>query len=277
MLAGQLLTSRWASLELTPDETRVIEHVFETARTFFESPQQEKIRFSLPGQLEGWRDLCAEFSHSPDRPDLNEAFGLVDRNRSRTADLGWIERNPLHATLRRAMGFLTPKVDAFFEELRLAIAPDGDPLRASDWSYLQVNYYRPARESRDLLQDEHEDGHLVTVLSADQPGLEIEVDGAFRPAPRDPNTLIVMPGSILTQMTGGRIAPLRHRVRRQAGVESRTSVMYFVNPSLDAPPRAWLQDADGRRADIREAAIAMSTAFGLPPLDCAAMLSEVAP
>ena len=51
--------------------------------------------------------------------------------------------------------------------------------------------------------------------------------------------------------------------------------MYFVNPSLDAPPRAWLADADGYHADIREAVIATSTAFGLPPLDHAATLSEV--
>lgn len=254
-----------------------MEHVFEAARLFFERSSDEKRRFAMPGQLEGWRDLGAEYSDDPERPDLNEAFGLVARNRSRTADLGWIDDNPLHAALRRAMDVLTPKVDALFADLKANLAPSGDDLVASEWSYLQVNYYRPSRESRDLLQDAHEDGHLLTVLAADQPGLELEIDGAFRPAPRDPNALVVMPGSILTAMTGGRIAPLRHRVRRDAGIASRISMMFFVNPSLEEPPEAWLPDAAGRRADIREAAIAASTAFGLPALDRAASLDAGAP
>ena len=270
-----LMTNGWTLLPLLTEEHKVIEHVFQTAHCFFESREEEKIPFSLAGQLNGWRDLGVEFSDSPDRPDLNEAFGLVDRNRASMAALGWIESNPLHAALLDALTLIKPMVDSLFDELRLILSPDGDRLNASDWSYLQVNYYRPADERRNLLQDAHEDGHLVTVLTANQPGLEIEVEGKFQPAPSDGNSLLVMPGSILTRMTGGLIAPLRHRVCRLAETKSRLSLMYFVNPSLDTPPSAWLADANGNLADIREAVIATSTAFGLPALDRAATLSEV--
>ena len=39
-----------------------------------------------------------------------------------------------------------------------------------------MNYCLPTPPERDLLQDKHEDGHMVTVLHATAPGLEIYVD-----------------------------------------------------------------------------------------------------
>ena len=75
-----------------------------------------------------------------------------------------------------------------------------------------------------------------------------------------------MPGSVLTALTGGKIAPLYHQVRNH-GLSDRQSLMYFVNPEVEAPLFSWIDAPDGTREDIREHVQNAPTMFGLPPVE----------
>lgn len=269
-VSSTLLHSGFAIVRMQGDFLDAVDDIFEAAHAFFSLPQSEKAAFARPDILEGYRTLGAEFSETADRPDLNETFAMVLRNRTRNDVADWAETNPLHRAMRAAVRPYVTLVDGVLDGLRTAHAPDGDSISSEEFSYFQLNHYRPKREERDLLQDAHEDGHLLTLVTSRQPGLEIEVDGAFEQVVLAPNEVLVMPGSILTLMTGGRMKPLVHRVRNIRGVDERSSLMFFVNPSLTNPPRAWLPDSAGAFPDIARATIESSQVFGLSSIEAVA-------
>lgn len=268
--SSTLLHSGYAIVRMGPLMQACLDEAFDEADAFFARSQSEKARFARPDILEGYRTFGAEFSGDKTRPDLNETFSLAPRNQSRPDIAAWRAVNPLHNALRRAAPVYTGLANAILEDIRLVFDPEGDRIDAAEFSYLQLNYYRPGSESRDLLQDAHEDGHLLTVVTSRQPGLEIEVDGRFEPANIGRDELLVMPGSILTLMTGGMMRPLMHRVRNVPGVRTRASLMFFVNASVTNPPRAWVAAEDGGYPDIRGATIESSQVFGLNSIEALA-------
>ena len=145
--------------------------------------------------------------------------------------------------------------------------PGGAPeLRFRNATWTQVNHYEPARHSRELLQDPHEDGHLVTFVLTNAPGLEIQVDGEFVPADVGENELLVMPGSLLSLMTGYRVKPGYHQVRNTRRTDPRSSLLYFVNPEIDQTLAPWIANESNRGVDIIERANAGPAQFGLPTL-----------
>jgi isopenicillin N synthase-like dioxygenase len=107
-------------------------------------------------------------------------------------------------------------------------------------------------------------------VTSRQPGLEIEVGGRFEPVALARDEALIMPGGILTLMTGGLMPPLLHRVRNVVGVRTRASLMFFVNASVINPPRAWAPAADGTYPDIRQATIESSQVFGLTSIEALA-------
>ncbi len=98
------------------------------------------------------------------------------------------------------------------------------------------------------------------------PGLEIEVDGAFVPAEIGESEILVMPGSLLSLMTGDRVKPLFHRVRNTRRADPRSSLLYFVNPEIDQPLAPWIANASNAGIDIIERANSAPRKFGLPSL-----------
>ncbi|MET0314358.1 MAG: 2OG-Fe(II) oxygenase family protein [Hansschlegelia sp.] len=264
--SSTLLHSGYAIVRLEADDLHLLDGVFDQAGGFFDRDASDKERFARPDILEGYRGFGAEFSEAPDRPDLNETFSLVPRNMAREDLADWPALNPLH----RAMGAIAPLycdlADGVLEDLRRFINPAGDRIASAEFSYLQLNYYRPGRETRELLQDGHEDGHLLTIVTSRQPGLEMKVGGRFEPATLARDEVLIMPGSILTLMTGGLTTPLIHRVRRVGGYKARASLMFFVNASITNAPRAWAPSDDGAYPDIRQATIESSQMFGLPSI-----------
>jgi len=148
--------------------------------------------------------------------------------RERTS-LPWARTNPLHLALRAAAPRYAALVDGMLEEIRRELNPRGDRVASAEFSYFQLNHYRPRGETRDFLQDAHEDGHMLTVVTSRQPGLEAEIGGRFEAVNFARDELLLMPGSILSQMTGGRVRPLVHRVRNHPGLAKRQSLMFFAN------------------------------------------------
>ncbi|WP_232289980.1 hypothetical protein, partial [Burkholderia humptydooensis] len=123
--------------------------------------------------------------------------------------------------------------------------PNEIPTR--DDSYLQFNHYREdlrLGNSR-YLQGKHEDGHLITVIKPNAPGLvlfqgdkECLVDIAKDQA-------IVISGSLLTELSDGEIQPTYHAVLNLTLPTARSSIVYNVNVLSDVIP------SFKRRRDIR--------------------------
>jgi isopenicillin N synthase-like dioxygenase len=245
---------------------RAAGHVFSLARQFFARPAADKRRFAVPAWVEGYREQGPEYAQVPERPDLTESFSVWNRNRARRELDAWSTACPLHGALRDASALLSDVARDLFAAMADYYSPGAPELRFDDATHVQLNFYEPARHSRDLLQDSHEDGHLITLVSTNAPGLEIEVDGTFIPAGVDQDQLLVMPGSLLSLMTGGRVKPLYHRVLNTHRVDPRCSMLYFVNPDIDQVVAPWIENESNRGVDIIEHANTAPTRFGLPTL-----------
>jgi isopenicillin N synthase-like dioxygenase len=113
-----------------------------------------------------------------------------------------------------------------------------------------------------LLQDIHEDGHMVTLHYASDPGLEVRLNGAIRPMVMPRETLLLMPGSVMTALTNAAVPPLYHQVRN-LHLMDRVSLMYFVNPTLDKPVYAWSAAPGEAAVDLRDTIRRNPSTFGL--------------
>jgi isopenicillin N synthase-like dioxygenase len=243
------------------------DRVFALAEEFFVRSAAEKRHFAYPAWVEGYRELGPEYSQVPERPDLTESFSIWHRNRARPELDAWAAACPLHPAMRHASAMLSDMVRGLFAAMAEYWGPaDAPELRFQDGTWTQLNYYEPARHSRELLQDPHEDGHLITFVLTNAPGLEIEVNGEFVPAGIGRSELLVMPSSLLSLMTGYRVKPLYHQVRNTYRTDPRSSLLYFVNPEIDQHLAPWIANESNEGIDIVERANAGPTQFGLPSL-----------
>ena len=257
----------YARIPLTPALARDIEHIYRLGETFFGRSEADKQRYSMQSFVEGYRELGPEYSQVPERPDLTESFSAWNRNRGRAeveATVGDIE---LHRALREVSDQWSLLVRGMFRAMARAWGPAGAPeLGFYNGTYVQVNYYEPARHSAELLQDSHEDAHLLTLIKSNAPGLEIEIDGKFIPAGADGDEIVVMPGSLLSLMTGYKIQPMYHQVRNNRRKQPRSSLMLFVNPEIDQKLEPWIKNESNAGIDIIERANEGPKQFGMPTL-----------
>ena len=242
--------------------------VFALTDEFFARPAAEKQRYARPAWVEGYRELGPEYSQVPERPDLTESFSAWNRNRARPELALWASGCPLHGALREASDLLGGMMRTLFAAMAEHFAASGiaPELHFHNATYIQLNHYEPARHARELLQDPHEDGHLVTLVQTNAPGLEIEIDGRFVPVQTAADELLLMPGSLLSLMTGYRVKPLYHQVRNSRRAERRSSLLYFVNPEIDQALAPWVANERNRGIDIIARANAAPKQFGMPTL-----------
>ena len=249
---------------------RATDRAFALADEFFARSPEEKQRYAMPAFVEGYREVGPEYSQVPERPDLTESFSAWNRNRARPELEAWAAGCPLHGALRDASSMLGHMMRGLFAAMAEYFAPRGTlgspELRFHDATYIQLNHYYPSRHTRDLLLDRHEDGHLVTLVRTNAPGLEIELDGRMAPAPYGDDELLVMPGSLLSLMTGYRVKPLYHQVRNSHRADPRSSMLFFVNPEIDQALQPWILNDSNRGVDIIARANAAPKQFGLPTL-----------
>ena len=256
--ADDMVRQGFARLTLTVEESEDLRAALSAGERFFEQPVEVKMRHSSPDLNHGYRPLGREYSVSPDRPDLNECFVI------------WNDRTDLFGSpeeveyLSRAWACYRALLNPLVEQTVTALARRFGGGRAPAFvsaSYLQMNNYSDPSSHRDLLQDLHEDGHMITVHYANAPGLEVSVAGQIQPVDADPDTLILMAGSVLTALADGQVEPAYHQVRNH-GLSGRASIMYFVNPSLDAPVHPW-STPDDAAVDLRDAIRRKPAMFGL--------------
>jgi isopenicillin N synthase-like dioxygenase len=266
LLLEELLARGHAKVQISRESHRQVDHTFATARDYFAKPFPEKSAFALPQYVEGYREIGLEYSQVKERPDLTESFSLWNRNRPHTEEAGWLQSCAIHAELRRTIDDLSSYVADLFQAMADKWAPGTTGPRFHRASYIQVNYYEPAQHRRDMLQDGHEDGHLITLVTANTPGLEIQVDGRYVPIDIAPDEMLIMPGSLLTLMTGGAIPPLFHQVKNSRRKDPRYSMMFFVNPEGNQVLEPWIRNETNKDADVIAEANALPLKFGLPTL-----------
>jgi isopenicillin N synthase-like dioxygenase len=257
---GALLRTGQARVRLTEAELDSLEEVRRHAAAFFARDEHSKRRFGDADGLFGFRPYGMQFSDDPALKDECESFAY------------WADRSDLIPDSEH-IGELTPALSVYWKvagDITAGILEQlashyryPDVLDFGPASYLEINSYGRPPE-RDLLQTRHEDGHLFTLVAVDQAGLEIEVDGAMSAAGLATDEMIVMPGSLLTAMTGGEISPLYHQVRN-FGYAGRLTVLYFVNtPMKPGTVAPYLRNQSNRDIDIAELSRRKCTLFGKP-------------
>lgn len=266
LLIEDLIENGHARLRIDPALRRQIDHTFQVSRGFYARPRSEKFAYADSAFVEGYREIGLEYSWRPERPDLTESFSLWNRNRARTEAAGWPQTCALHTELRNTIDALSPLIADLFQAMADRWAPGTTGPRFHNASYIQVNYYEPAQHSRDMLQDGHEDGHLITAVTATGPGLEMKLDGEYVPVELEADEMLLMPGSLLTLMTGGLIQPLFHQVKNSYRKDSRYSMMFFVNPESNQTLDPWVRNETNAGIDIVAEADKQPLKFGLPTL-----------
>ena len=265
--ARDIIDRGYAVVKLADIDAANLQHAISSAVDFFHGPEEDKRKHGSDDHNYGYRPFGIEYSISPDRPDMNECFTV------------WASRLDLipnaHDISELTGAFLSwrdslaPLVQDILDEVAHEFGVERAP-EFEKASYLQINYCLPAPAERDKLQDKHEDGHMVTVLHANAPGLEIYAEGehseAVQPMLPAHDEVVIMPGSVLTALSGGAIQPLFHQVRNHC-LDDRQSIMYFVNPEIDAPLYAWTPGPNGEREDIRDYVRNAPKMFGLPEVE----------
>ena len=261
--ARDILDQGYAVVKLTDVDAYNLHNAISTAVRFFERPLEEKKAHGSTDHNYGYRPFGIEYSVSPERPDMNECFTVWSSRLDLIPDAEGI--SDLTGAFLSWRDSLAPLVKAVLDEVARNFGTEEAP-EFEKASYLQINYCLPTPAERDLLQDKHEDGHMVTVLHATAPGLEIYVNDDVKPMLPARDEVVIMPGSVLTALSGGKIQPLYHQVRNHC-LDDRQSIMYFVNPEIDEPLFGWIDAPDGERADIREHVQNAPSMFGLPPVE----------
>jgi isopenicillin N synthase-like dioxygenase len=262
LLEGRLLVSLPDGAHQTLAET------FSAAYAFFRAPLNEKKSNRLPEDI-GYRPMGIEYSQSPDRPDPVESFTAAIRTRKAVRSLPSPSARQLYKQMLPTIDILEHLAESLVVQLAKRIVGPSSSKKFVGafrrWSCLQVNFARPADTETPFIHEMHEDGHLLTILSANRPGLEVSVaNGKVLPISTTPDQVLVMPGEILWLLSGGKIRPLYHRVKRDSNCSDRLALLFFgdINPSLCEP---WIENETNHGVDIGARVLSNALRFGLDP------------
>jgi isopenicillin N synthase-like dioxygenase len=268
-LASRLAKEGWLSVVTDDRVRRAMDHAYRATRSFFSLSPDEKAKARLT-QGCGYTPRGVEYSRRPDLPDANESFQASARTVEEAEQLDLAEGRELHRALFHLEETLHPfavsAVQNIARECNAVCAPSlvGSIPR---WSALQVNYMRPTETAEEFINLEHEDGHFLTLAAATSEGLEVgRGDGEFTPITAGNGQFILMPGQIVSLMTGGFVRPLVHRVRNNRRTADRVALLYFI----DIEPREclpWISNHVNARVDIGQRVLDNPKRFGVVGFD----------
>lgn len=257
-LARKLLDEGFAVCRLDAAASRSVRELYTLSTEFFLQDVSAKSRHLISNLSNGYRPLMSSHSGSPDRPDLSESFLYWPHRR---------EAIPSHEQIapfldalenyRRSVAEITHTV---LEGLRAHYNySHGLPFEQA--SVVQINSFGTHTKEQ-LLVHKHEDGVLFTIIWASTEGLEGFVDGDVKAFKLAPDEALIMPGSVLTCMTGGEIQPFYHQARN-FGYTERKSFMFFVCPDTDDTIHPFTVNDTNRDCDVRSLVINNPQMFGL--------------
>jgi isopenicillin N synthase-like dioxygenase len=260
---GEIARNGFVLLDISSEFQELIQGAFDAGAKFFESDTDSKATNCLPFDT-GYRPYGQEYSQTNTHPDEMESFTASYRVRNPEHLLSSIGARELHARMLSVFdGF-----ESAAEEItsRLALSIDNRPrdLRCGFrmWSLLQFNYSRPSQTTAEFINDLHEDGCLLTIMSIAGSGLELRSETGFTSIAASKQQVLVMAGEILWLLTGGEINPVYHRVRTVPSHLTRKSLLFFadMNPAICDP---WVFSDVNRNVDIGKRVLKNSSRFGL--------------
>src|ERR1044071_9776967 len=168
-IVQQFEQTGFARIPLTDALARDIDRIYGLGEQFFNRSEIDKQSYSMQSFVEGYRELGPEYSQVPERPDLTESFSAWNRNRGRAEVEEVVGGLELHRALREVSDELSLIVRGIFRAMADKWAPGSPELRFYNGTYVQLNYYEPSQHSAELLQDPHEDAHLLTLAKSNAP------------------------------------------------------------------------------------------------------------
>ncbi|KAL8087833.1 hypothetical protein AgCh_037828 [Apium graveolens] len=200
----------------------------ELAKTFFEYPEEEKIKCVAGPGVPKPAGFSKQPLHSPDKNEYLSIFqagsphnvlppnppqfkGVLEDMFARYSNLAFLVQNIINECLELPPDFLK----------------NYNNIRNSD--FLVSLYYLPASDIGNSGKSEHEDGNVVTfVLQDDIGGLEVLHNGEWIPIPPAPGTLVVNVGDVIQVLSNNKFKSATHRVVRPKGT-TRNSYAFFYN------------------------------------------------
>jgi hypothetical protein len=230
-------------------------------RAFMGINDEDKKSFSFPLRTDGFMPMGLSFARDREKIDLNETFWYWPR---------FCDEHKKHRFHKHELYSTMSNYEKEVSNIAQRIMNDickiyGYPERPSirDHSYLQFNCYREDLRlpHRRYLQDKHEDGHIITVIKPNAPGLVLFIGNMEYLVELSPNQAIVVAGSLLTELSEGDIEPMYHAVLNLTLPAARASLVYNVNilsEKIDGLKT-------GRKIEIRKIANKHHTEFGHYP------------
>ena len=290
-VANALLEQSYAIFEAPTAVLDVATAILREGATFFALPlEQKRATASDVDDLEGYRGFGAELDPETGLKDLSEGFRVWWRNADSDRVRRWGRKSQLHRVMASGLEPFSELAEQILLTLKAEVGTgggnDGAPISIRRLSYLQQNFYRPAEHAdggRTNVMETHEDGHLLTIVKPNAPGLIVSAREMIAPPTRDnprgcyepkgnfveievgAREVVVIPSSPTCLMTGGLVRPLWHGVRNK-GDRSRQSLMLFVNPDPAIPLEPWVKNDRFTGADVHEVVEIMSGQYGQAPL-----------
>jgi isopenicillin N synthase-like dioxygenase len=246
--------------------TRAMQNAFRAAEQFFQLPINEKMRNRLPNDT-GYRPYGIEYSQAAERPDQVESFTVSHRVPNSASQLRTDEAKALSEEMLVLFDLFEHIAEQIIVGLAFKLSNDtlAEKLCGAfrSWSLLQLNSSHPVGSSSDYINDLHEDGCLLTLMSNTGPGLEVlSSDNTFTPITTASGELLLVPGEILSLLSGGEIRPLYHRVRLAPDDNRRMAMLFFgdIDPRLCQP---WKLNHTNMNVDIGDRVLKNSKRYGL--------------
>lgn len=261
-MLDRIMAEGYATVRLGLSGAERLAALYQEANKFFALDAEAKLRYGTESRGFGYRPHAYANSGDAGKPDQNDSF------------LYWTQASRRPPNDHEIDGFLTA-YEAYREVVvRITAQLIGELRERYDSkamtpfetaSVLQINSYGQLSQD-DLLQQPHEDADFLTVIWSDAPGLEaVFADREPLPLHFRADEVAVMPGNVMTAMTGGEIKPLFHLVRNH-GIVGRKSIMYFVSPDTDSTVEPFVVNDYNRSIDIRQLVISNpENHFGLAP------------
>ncbi|NVD97982.1 2OG-Fe(II) oxygenase family protein [Massilia sp. BJB1822] len=221
-----------------------------------------KHEFAYPDRTDGFMPFGMEYANSTNNVDLCERFCYRDKYRSDHRQHPFAD----HQFYRHIVDFesgISAIAERVLENIMLKFSI-AEPLETRSSSYLQFCAYNKEyrKEDREYLQDRHEDGHLITFVKATRDGLVIFPNGEQQRVTLADDEIIVFTGSLLTEMSDGKIPYMDHAVLNPAVQVERSSLVYFVIPELK---RKYTSFIERRDLDLEKIANENHESFGNIP------------
>ena len=230
-------------------DTSITEPAYQKAREFFALPEEEKLKYKIPGGAgqRGYTPYLAESAKDSDLPDLKE-FWHVGRELPKEHRLhsvypenAWPDEIEgfraayleLYDSLERCSNILLRGLALYLnqeEDIFTSVTDEGNTILRS--------LYYPAFKDREIVPGAvraaaHEDINFITLLiTSTSSGLQLLTrDGEWLDVDAEPGEIVADSGDMLSRVTNGILPATTHRViNPDSDSSERYSMPFFVHP-----------------------------------------------